>query len=84
MELFIRGQWITVTLEELLLILDGMDRERNQKLGQLAYETYCVRLAEHQPCECLKWDRLPPYMHDVWTMVAEVIELYVKDRNHHK
>lgn len=67
-----------------MLILEGMDTERNIKLGQLAYETYCCRLAEHQPTEVLTWDRLPPYMHDAWTMVAEVIEIYVQDRNHHK
>lgn len=86
MELFIRGQWIHIEgVAELLKILDGlMDKERNIELGKLAYEVYCTRLAEHQPVEATTWDRLPPYMHDIWTMVAEVIEIYVKDRDHHK
>jgi hypothetical protein len=85
MELFIRGEWFKINgVRELLTLLDGMDTERNQRLGQLAYETYCCRLSEHQPCETLSWDRLPTYMRDTWTMVAEVIEVYVKDRNGHK
>jgi hypothetical protein len=85
MELFIRGQWMHINgIEELMEILDGMDQERNVELGRLAYEVYCCRLAEHQPTEMLTWDRLPTYMHDIWTMVAEVVELYVKDKEGHK
>lgn len=63
-----------------------MDRERNLELGKVAYEVYRCRLGEHQDMpEELTWDRLPPYMHDTWVMVAEVVELYVRDRNgHHK
>jgi hypothetical protein len=84
-ELFIRGEWFKIDgLEQLLLILEGMDSERNIKLGRLAYETYCCRLAEHQPTPELTWDRLPVYMQDIWTMVAEVVEIYVRDRDHHK
>ena len=85
MELFIRGQWFRIDgVDELLKILDGLDTTRNHELGRLAYEVYCIRLAEHQPAETITWDRLPPYMHDVWTLVAEVIEIYAKDREGHK
>ena len=52
---------------------DATGKGRRIDLGEIAYEAYCLRLAEHQPEKCLLWHRLPPYMKDVWTAVAEAV-----------
>jgi hypothetical protein len=46
---------------------------RRIDLGEVAYNAYRKKLREHQPEKCLLWHRLPPYMRDVWTAVAEAV-----------
>jgi hypothetical protein len=46
---------------------------RRIDLGEVAYNAYRKRLAEHQPEKCLLWHRLPPYMKDVWAFTAEAV-----------
>ena len=53
---------------------------RRIDLGEVAYNAYRKRLALHQPEKCLLWHRLPPYMRDVWTAVAEAVIAHEKTK----
>jgi hypothetical protein len=56
------------------------NKGRRIEAGEVAYEAYCLRLAEHQPQKCLPWNKMPPYMRDVWTSSAEAVIAHEKTK----